>query len=1401
MPGLTLDQVLGDQTPTQRQPLTLQQITAGQPTVNHPQPNLSDMLNPQNPLAPPVLQQLFQHAQAAQHIAKIAELAQPVNEQIQAMLPGANPMTAAPQQQEQLLRQLAGTQNQQAAQGQALTEAQIQAEAQEVAKTQQHPITGRMESGANALGQGLVGAKAAMYGLFNPQYAAQAMQGEAIEQPVNPNLLETPALRVVGGITPTVAAAAIPGAGPTLAATQMGVSGAGQTREEIAAQRMAGAKISPSEELGYTLASGGLNLAAGFGIGQLGRIFSALSPVEQAAFNAGDAGVIQKALSIATQGTKLAGQGAAINTAAQLVQNKIRQGYNPSAAWDEGLGQAGITGAVLGPVMHLAGEAAKGAGPTPEEQTANLAAMLRRRGMAQLPGGEGEKAQTPGQSIPVKPLTLQNVVEGTTPEEMERAAVQVNPELAKTPIAPMPTETVEAKAARDQALLEQQRAFEQEQNLKTGVALPSLAEQAAKGQQFETKLAAANEAFAEKAGQPLPPKPAGLMADLAKTSATIKTAKATVGNALSQLFPVEATRMKELFAGENVPAEKAALALRGGMNRAMNEHQGAMESLSHAEDAFGKLPVESQRDFQGRMYDNMPQATPELRQVADQMYAITEQRRQQIANLGIEAAKDWEREHWNMLWKNDPDAAAILRDRIYGSGKLGGKAAGTLKARTEGDFQSKLDAGLVPVEDNPLKQFALTDEAQRRFIGMGRAVRSLADDGTIIRTDKLPVGMVDIANVLPKSFREMVKGEENQNIIAAPKEVADLIRNVVTPSWFEGGPVRRGIREGLRMTNNLLTQIVLGVSGFHLKKVFGLENPVMRVAEGNVPLAEGAEAKTGLPLIGAKIAAAGRAELPLARGKEIQQQMLGMKPVLDPVHAQIIDALQNSMTAKRERWYDNAITTNFKQAWQDRSLWEGFKSITKAPFAAGQWWTQDVIFNAVQKAKLSFAFDALQKFIAGNPDASTQEIHAQAGKIADHVDNILGLMNRDNLLWNRTARDMASLSMLSVGWNYGTFRSMFGAVNELSQRPLTEEALRTGGLAEAGQPVKEPSLLQRATTNELIRNGFLTELTPEGKGVFAGDRGQFRATKYWLTSLAAAVAYGTIRSYLTTGKAPQSTVDAMFPKTGEKDKQGHDLRENPGFYSNDIYDWATNPSGTFAGKLSPVMHIAGELWMNRDFQGHQIINPQDPLATRAMQLDNYLALQHEVPISIRNAIRQFQEAPDKLTGVFNAIILGSMMRQAPMRLSESPFEQAAIELKQQNRAILTPELQAAQTQKYAWMDRMADKESTVQDRQAVVKEMMKAGYTSDQIVDMLSTSLRSKGVAPILRLTEELQPQQLATIWDKASPEEQRQMRGIIVERWMKVDTNRESPQTLKGWHDLFQEIQSSASTQPSGAQ
>jgi hypothetical protein len=723
------------------------------------------------------------------------------------------------------------------------------------------------------------------------------------------------------------------------------------------------------------------------------------------------------------------------------------------------------------------------------------------------------------------------------------------------------------------------------------------------------------------------------------------------------------------------------------------------------------------------MYDNMPQANPELRGIAQQMYDITNQRRQQIADLGVDAANDWEREHWNQLWKKDPDAAAKLSDRIYGSGKLGGNAAGTLKTRTEGDFQSKLDAGLVPMYDNPLQQFAATDEAQRRFIGMGRAVKGLADDGTIVRTDKLPSGMVDITGVLPKSFQDIVKGEEGHGIIAAPKDVADVIRNVVTPSWFQQTPMRRGILSGLRTTNNFLTQIALGLSGFHLKKVFGLEQPAMAFAERLGP----GEFGQGLPVLG-------RA----AKGEEIQRQMLGLEDVIDPVHKQIIDALRTQMTARHEKWYDNNITTNFRDAVANLSPWEGIKSVVKAPLALNQKWTQDVIFKSVQRAKLSFAFDSLRKFINQNPEASTQNIQREAARIADHVDNLMGLMNRDNLLWNRTARDIASLSMLSVGWNYGTLRSLAGAGSELA-------------------------------------------------GVAKGDTSAgFRSSKYWVASLAMAAMYGTMKSYLTTGQAPQSTVDVMFPPTGKKDQQGRDVRENPGFYSNDIYDLLTNPAGTIAGKASPIMHILGDLGMNKDYTGHQIRNPNDSYPQQAEQIGKYLASQHLEPISIRNIMAKWSRATDDI-GRAKAVVGGLFSRQAPVRLSESSAQNALSDYLRDKYAAL-PENTLRE-------NILADLRSTPPgqplNNAKLLDALHKGDITSAQATDLYKEAAIKPTFQNEIKKVDD--PTVMQNIWDKADDAEKSQIQAAVRLKFAHAENAAEK----KKWLPMLQMVGNADQQQP----
>jgi hypothetical protein len=966
---------------------------------------------------------------------------------------------------------------------------------------------------------------------------------------------------------------------PELAPWTMGAEGAESAQTEVEAERAAGHDVSGWQQAADIAGHGGLNagmalLAPG---GAASKELIGLTPtLENAGLNA------LKNVGIASA------VGYPEGAAQQIAGNALTKytGVNPDQALIEGANQAGLVntlGAGVGQGLH---------------ESMNALSKSRQNQQAAptpvAPAPAETPAVAPGETAPiVTPPTP--AAERVSPVEAAIPAVgekPVEPTLQK-PIEAAPTITehpVEAGQAGSNVLA----------RIREGVAGP--------GSIYHEEVKPIVEKGADTLG--------------------------AVTHAIGDLFPTEAADIKASLKGESKPESEAAqLEFRKGLNRGTNEHQAAMTSLEHGEKLFDQMPAEEQRAFQAAMYDRTEQSTPGLQGLADKMYAITNERRQQMADLGVDTAKDWAEQHWNMQWKQDPAEASRLMERINRPGKLGG-AAGFLKSRTPGDFESKLAAGLVPVEDNPLRMFAGMDASQRQFIGAGRAVKGLAESGEITRLAsdaKVPDGMVDITAVLPKSFRDLVKGEveEKGGKIVTSDANARIIRNVVTPSWFQGGPVRQKIGDTLRTANNTLSQLWLGLSAAHLRKQF-LEQ---------LPLTIGAMAENvsrGDP--GAsRFDAAGRLNpfQTIKRGKSVQDMMLGLKS-MTPEESRIVETLKNHMTAKPDSTYQNQISDHMMQAFKDGGVQGIARGLARSPFALNEKWMQDVVFKTVQHAKLSYAYKAVDDFLRQNPTASVEQLESAAKRISDHTDNILGLMNRDNRFWNRTARDLGQLAFLSVGWNYGTLRSFAGAVGEAGN------ALRAGIGKIAGHEVEAP---------------------------------QRRQLAYWLGAALTTGVYGSMYASMT-GKKPQGLVDYIFPKNGQVDEHGRDQRENLGLYTGDMYEFLNHPLDTVSNKAGPLLKLSTDLVRNKDGQGNQIVNPNDSPTEQAEQLGRYVGGKLE-PASIQSLTRimaspayQNGSALDKIAGVGMAL---TGFRNAPVKYSESDAEQRAYELADQERPQETPE--------------------------------------------------------------------------------------------------------------------------------
>src|SRR5215469_203161 len=209
------------------------------------------------------------------------------------------------------------------------------------------------------------------------------------------------------------------------------------------------------------------------------------------------------------------------------------------------------------------------------------------------------------------------------------------------------------------------------------------------------------------------------------------------------------------------------------------------------------------------------------------------------------------------------------------------------------------------------------------------------------------------------------------------------------------------------------------------------------------------------------------------------------------------------------------------------------------------WW--------VPRQKLGVFYDMARDFLDKNPTASAAERQIAAIRMWDSVDNRMGQMVYDNLFWNKTQKDIAFLSVRSVGWNLGTFRELGGAVFDAA-----------GNIRH----------LSRGELNKL-------QLTPRMGYAAAMTMGH--------------ALFGAVLTYLYTGKGPTELMDYFFPPTGKLTKTGAKERVSIPDYVKDVIAFNEAPLQTASNKVHPELAAALQLMVyNRDYYGGVILDPDHP---------------------------------------------------------------------------------------------------------------------------------------------------------------------------------------------------------------
>ena len=755
------------------------------------------------------------------------------------------------------------------------------------------------------------------------------------------------------------------------------------------------------------------------------------------------------------------------------------------------------------------------------------------------------------------------------------------------------------------------------------------------------------------------------------------------------------------------------------------------------EKMFSKMSEKERVEFIDRIKTGQPQKTPELQQIADIMRLWDDAVYSEIVKY--RPSVPYLENHFRVFWRK-PDEES-LRNVLYellAHRPLEG-SKGFMKRHTLETISEGIERGLKPRSTNPVTLFKMAQADAMKFVTAQRMWEALKEKGfaKFVRFGKRPPeGYARLDDRIARVYFPVEEGMVNAGEWFVEKNVARLLNNFLSRDLIRDW----GIGHSLLWLKNHTTAIELSLSPFHFifetveaaGSQFGIG--LMRVInQGLLQLNPAAAAKGLREMATSPLAAHGFAKL---GGKVIRY-------IKDP--AEFIKTTGGQSFIKQFPDAMQIINDLFAGGGK-LSMWEGYRvnsikafqealSAEKQGIRKGENYIGAVIRLApalnemLMKPLFEVYIPRLKIGVFFKEYSQQLEQYAKElaeGKISrnklaretwDRVENRFGEMNFDNLFWNRTFKTALQFMFRSVTWKLGNIRGFGGGV--------------VGQAKEFAEPLKF----------------VYTQLK--------GRPYEFRAPRLdpsmaWLTGIVVTtVTLSTIIQKAFTGEWPSELRDYFFPKTGQRDREGNQIRVSVPTYFRDLLSLKRAPltyiEHSFSGLFSKLL----EAWHNQDFYGNFIYDPQDPGLKKLI-----LGIAHvfPVPFSVSQYKNLSQEGTDPATRLMAA--LGFV--KAPKEYIRSNFQ---LELqkaysRQRPHIPLLPEQQAEARLKQELRDKIRAGKATPQDiadavRQGVIKQR---GAT---------TFVKNAKLNTMQIMWKYLSPEERARLWPLASPEEQEMLRQV----------------------------------------
>ncbi len=693
------------------------------------------------------------------------------------------------------------------------------------------------------------------------------------------------------------------------------------------------------------------------------------------------------------------------------------------------------------------------------------------------------------------------------------------------------------------------------------------------------------------------------------------------------------TALKNILSPSSTPlGREAAKGLRKATGQAAQTTEQTRAALLPHEQKILSMQPQQRLDLMGYMEGRSKGKAipdPDLQEFADEFRNQMDSRKERIKLQGIEAGVI--EDYVTHFWQDRNAAKQFVKGFMAKQG-----SGGSLKERTIPTIEEGVRAGLKPVSDNPVEIAMRYVTSMDRHLGL----RAMLDAGESAGHVQY-FGLKDLKDVPDGWVALGGMADKLGSKAYAPADWARIWNNFVSKG-MRGNADMGDAYDAFRNMSNLTTQTILSFSGYHavtMVKEAIASDMVKGISEvvGGFRRLEADKVLSGV----ASVATAPKAFVQKARtGKKLREVYLGRTPnTIDPRNlpnwqkmADIYGEAGGRGVGKEHAFdYTFSSLGSFASAWKRGYLkaemrqapgtfTSAFKEEAQKVWSAGgergaaykagakAMQTAKSTTNLISRTMSTVMGPLFEKYIpllkngafadefaswlSMNPQASHEQQVDFAIKLIDSIDNRFGEMIQDNIMWHTTAKQLATIGMLSYSWNLGSFRLMAGGSKDI--------------------------------------------LTSKGRA-FDPTSEHYSPNAAWIVAYPMAVAEAAaLYQFLKTGKPPEKPMDLVLPQTGGTAPgfgqhgtvpqlgilPGYE-KEPMGWIHNGIVNEAINKANPFARMLMQAL-------LNKDWKGDAIVRPDPSVPEWLSDYFTYV-LHSMVPITLGRMVQG--EAPGSAMGL------------------------------------------------------------------------------------------------------------------------------------------------------------------------